>query len=364
MKRIIAILVFVSAVNTLHAEFNSFRWDVSHWILSGGAGMSNILVDGTSFQAIFDPKLRLSPALTLGNKNGFNVSTDGIITLETQAFLRWNILGFPARDPGFFQQYFNIFVQGGVGLLGSIKGPDDLDVPNKKKTRASLLFDGTLGVTLPLGRRWVIEPAIRGGYPFILGATLTAGYKFPLPQKTVYQEGPIRVEYQDRIEYQDRVEYQEKIVYQDRVEYRDKIEYVKVPITNEIIRHIMISQVDYVLFGPDISNYNMGIDADGRSLNDLVLSSIVKTLKDDPHSRVRVEGHANPVTRSPGEIQELSALSANRAYEIARLLRQKGVAENQIIVVALGGTRTLTGEQARWNMNRRVELIVFQGEIN
>ena len=126
----------------------------------------------------------------------------------------------------------------------------------------------------------------------------------------------------------------------------------------------MISKVEYVLFGPDISNYNESIDSDGRSLNDLVLNSITKVLINDSNSRVRVEGHANPVTNSPNEIQELSALSANRANEIARLLREKGVSEKQIIVVALGGTRTLAGDQARWNMNRRVELIVFQGDLN
>ena len=346
MKRIITVLVFIFSINTLHAEFNSFKCDVSHWILSGGFGMSSILVDGTSYQAVFDPKLRLSPALMLGSKNSFNMSTDGIITLETQAFLRWNIFGFPKRDPGFFQQYFNVFIQGGVGLLGSIKGPDDLNVPNKKKTRASLLFDGTLGMTIPLGQRWVIEPSVRGGYPFIWGAALTFGYKFPVPQRTIYQEGPVRVHYQERINYQDRVEY------------------ISVPITNEIIKRIVVSRVDYILFGPDISNYNAGIDADGRSLNDLVLTSVVQVLKDNQNSRVRLEGHANPVTNSPYEIQELSALSANRAYEISRLLREKGVSENQIIVAALGGTRTLTEEQARWNMNRRVELIVFQGDIN
>jgi len=364
MKRIFTILIFVVSINSLHAEFPSFKWDVSHWILSGGFGMSSILVDGTSYQAIFDPKLRLSPALTLGSKNSFNMSTDKIITLETQAFLRWNFLSFPKRDPGYFQQAFNIFIQAGVGLLGSVKGPDDSGFPKEKNTRASLLFDGTLGVTIPLGKRWVIEPAVRGGYPFIWGATFTFGYKFPLPQKTVYQEGPVRYEYLDTVEYQNKVEYQDRVEYRDRVEYKDRVEFVSVPITNEIIKRIMISRVDYILFGPDISNYNTGIDADGRSLNDLVLTSVVQTLKNDPNSRIRLEGHANPVTNSPDEIQELSALSANRANEIARLLREKGVSENQIIVVALGGTRTLTGEQARWNMNRRVELIVFQGDIN
>ena len=60
------------------------------------------------------------------------------------------------------------------------------------------------------------------------------------------------------------------------------------------------------------------------------------------------------------EIQFLSALSANRANEVARLLVERGVSEEQLIVVALGATRVMTRDRAIWNMNRRVELIVIQ----
>jgi hypothetical protein len=34
------------------------------------------------------------------------------------------------------------------------------------------------GWRFPLGTRWYIEPAIRGGYPYLFGASLTAGFRF------------------------------------------------------------------------------------------------------------------------------------------------------------------------------------------
>ena len=126
----------------------------------------------------------------------------------------------------------------------------------------------------------------------------------------------------------------------------------------------MISQVEYILFGPDISQFNVGLDADGRALNELIMNNIGQILKDNPDYRVRLEGHANPVFNNPEEIQVLAALSENRANEVARLLRERGVREEQIVIVYFGGNRILTSEQQRWNLNRRVEMIVIQGDVN
>jgi len=335
MKRVFLILTFIFITFGLNAQNKSVNWDVSHWVLAGGIGMSDILVDGTSYGIIFDPKLNLTPSTMLGSKNGLYFSTDGIIALETQAYFRWNFLRIPPGNKSASPNTTDIFIQGGIGLIGALKGPSAIELPNKEKTRSSLLFDATAGVTIPLNSRWHIEPSIRGGYPFWTGFAVTAGYKFPILQQTnVYQEG------------------------------QTVTEYVEVIKTNEIIKRIMITQVEYIIFGPDVSVFNTGIDADARSLNELVLDHIAQLLKNDPNFRVRIEGHANPVTYAPGEIQVLSALSANRANEVARILREKGVEEEQIIVVALGGSRTLTSDHDRWNMNRRVELIVIQGDVN
>ena len=314
------------------------------WSLDGGIGMGNIGVDGASFQLVVDPKLWLSPALMVGSRAGmaFSFETEGyhsrlgnILTLETQVYLRWNFLRL-GDNP---EKLINIFAQGGIGLLASYRGEDN-PFDDVTETRGSFLADAAVGVTIPFTPRWHIEPSVRAGYPHIWGFTVTAGYKFPLPQKTIIKEG------------------------QDRIEIQDRVEYVDVIRTNEIIRRIMISQVEYILFGPDISQFNVGLDADGRALNELVINNIGQVLKDNPDFRVRLEGHANPVYNNPEEIQVLAALSENRANEVSRLLRERGVREEQIVIVYFGGNRILTSEQQRWNLNRRVEMIVVQGDVN
>jgi outer membrane protein OmpA-like peptidoglycan-associated protein len=128
----------------------------------------------------------------------------------------------------------------------------------------------------------------------------------------------------------------------------------------EIIKRIMITSVEYILFGPDIGKYNIGIDHDAQGLNELVLNATAQTLKENPNFRVRVEGNANPVTNDPNEPDVLMALGAERAHEVAGQLRARGVNEEQMIVVSFGGTRTVTHEHETWNRNRRVELIIIQ----
>ena len=75
----------------------------------------------------------------------------------------------------------------------------------------------------------------------------------------------------------------------------------------------MISSVEFILFGPDIGRYNIGIDRDALQLNELVLEYTVQTLKENQNYRVRIEGHANPYTINHSEIEDLQILSAMRA---------------------------------------------------
>ncbi|MDR0301604.1 MAG: OmpA family protein [Treponema sp.] len=296
--------------------------------------MTDILVDGLSFQVIIDPKLWLSPSLMVGSKIGANYSAEkdsnesNILTFESQVYLRWNFL----RLGRHVEKKTNIFIQGGVGLVSAYRGKDN-PFDDVTLTRGSLMADAALGVTIPLTSRWHIEPAVRGGYPHIVGGSITAGYKFPLPQKTSYTVVPPVVEH---------------------------VEVIRTLPPNEIIKRLMITAVEFVLFGPNIGRYNTGIDRDAQGLNELVLNTIAKTLKENPDYRVRIEGHANPVTTDPGEADELMALSALRSNAVAEQLKAKGVKEEQMVVIAFGGTRTVTSDHDIWNRNRRVELIIIQ----
>ena len=312
------------------------------WTFSAGAGMSDILVEGSSFQAILDPKLWLSPPLMVGSKAGVNFSTDEILTFEGQVYLRWNFLRLGSNP----DKKTNIFVQGGLGLLAAYRGKDT-PLSDATMTRGSLMFDAAAGVTIPLTPRWHIEPSIRGGYPHMFGAAVTAGYKFPLPQKTKYELLPGATEYIDRTEYVEVIR-----------------EVIRTLPPNEIIKRIMITSVEYVLFGPNIGSYNIAIDRDASGLNDLVLNQTAQTLKENPDYRVRIEGHANPVTTDPDEADELMVLSSIRANEVAKQLRNRGVSEEQMVIIAFGGTRIITSDHDIWNRNRRVELTVIQVDAN
>jgi len=296
-----------------------------YWSLDAGVGISDLLVSGSSFQIVIDPKLWISPALTVGSKMGINYSSEedtyDILTFEGQVYLRWNFL-----RPGKKENPTNIFIQGGLGLVSSYRGWDNV-FDDVTRTRGSLLADAALGVTIPLSERWHIEPLIRGGYPHIWGASITAGYKFKLPQS------------------------------RETIKTVTKMEY------NEIIKHIKISAIEFVIFGPDIGNYNVGIDRDAQQLNELIIIGTAKFLIENPQYRVRIEGHANPYTITESEIEDLMALSTMRADVVAQQLRDRGVSDDQMVIVAFGGTRSATSEWDVRNRNRRVELMLINFDM-
>jgi hypothetical protein len=332
-KKIILLFIFLALVTGLYAQIEFPAGD--YWALGAGFGMSDILVKGLSYQAVLDPRLWLSPPLMVGSRLGISYSTEkdsrDIFTLEGQVYLRWNMLrlGRPEKTT-------NIFIQGGLGLIAAYRG-SNTPFNDVTMTRGSVLADAAAGVTIPLSARWYIEPSIRGGYPHIAGFSLTLGYKFPLPEKTKYQQLPPVTEY---------------------------VTIVRTIPPNEIIKRIMITSVEYILFGPDIGQYNVGIDHDAQGLNELVLNATAQTLKDNSDLRVRIEGNANPVTTNPNEADELMALSVLRANAIAVQLKARGISEEQMVIIAYGGTRTVTHDHEIWNRNRRVELITIQVDTN
>ena len=316
IKSIFIILLFFILVFAMPAqtEFPSGNY----WSLDAGLGMSDILVDGMYFQFIIDPKFWLSPPLMVGSRMGAGISTDQIVTFEGQVYLRWNFLRL-GKD-----KTFNIFTQAGIGLLAAYKGEDN-PFDDVTMTRGSLVADAMLGVTIPLTSRFHIEPSVRAGYPHICGFSLTAGVKFPLK--------------------------------------KNSIEYILQTVPPvEITKVIMISSVEYIIFGPDLETYNTGIDNDARQLNELVLNHTAQVLKENPNFHVRIEGHSNPLTLSPSEIDDLNTLSLARANTVAAKLREKGVSEDQMVIAGVGGSRIATNEFEARNRNRRVELMIMSVE--
>ena len=318
-KRFFLLLSFFLLIGVLYAqtEFPAGNY----WSLDAGIGISGIMVKGSSFQLVIDPKLWISPALTVGSKIGINYSNEydsyDILTFEGQVYLRWNFLKLGKKE-----NPLNIFVQGGLGLVASYRGWNNV-FDDVTRTRGSLLADASVGVTIPLSERWHIEPSIRGGYPHIWGASITAGYKFRLPQS------------------------------REIIKTHTQIEY------NEIVKHIKITAIEFVIFGPDIGSYNVGIDRDAQQLNELIIIGTAKFLSENPNYRVRIEGHANPYTVNVSEAEDLMALSAMRADIVAEQLRARGVKDEQMVVISFGGTRNATSEWDVRNRNRRVELMII-----
>ena len=336
-KTMIVLLALCCCIHGLYAQEEFPAGDF--WALDAGMGMNGILVEGASFQFIIDPRLWLSPALLVGSKVGINISAEknsdnsdlgNILTFEGQVYMRWNFLRLGDDE----NKKTNIFLQGGLGLISAYRGTKN-PFNEVTETRGSVLAEAAFGATIPLNPRWHLEPQIFSGYPHLYGVSLTAGYKFPLPHKTEYRTLPGRTEF--------------------------------VPITRTlpaagIVRHIMISAVEYILFGPDIGRYNIGIDNDAGQLNEMVLDTTARMLFDNPAYLVRIEGHANPYTYDVSEADELMTLSNMRANVVAQQLRGRGISDTQMVIVSFGGTRTVTSEED-WdirNRNRRVELIIIQ----
>jgi len=337
---ILILSLFVSG--SLFAQSDYDFPNGNYWSFDAGVGMSGVMVHGASIQLIADPKLWLSPWLMVGSRAGVNISTDQIVTFEGQVYLRWNFLHF-----GRPENRVNVFVQGGLGLLAAYRGWNN-PFDDVHRTRGSIMFDAAAGVTIPLTQRWHIEASVRGGYPHIAGFSVTAGYKFPLPRTTYFTE---------TVTIQEQVQVQTEIQTETEVDESVSI----VPIT-EIARRMVIMGVEYVIFGPDSGSFNVGVDADARQLNTLVMDFTAQTLRDHPSYFVRLEGHANPFISDVADVDEMMALSSLRANAIADQLRARGVSEEQLVVVALGGTRAATSEWEARNRNRRVELIIMSIE--
>lgn len=331
-EKLIFLLIACAVVGGLYAQTDFPGGDF--WSLDAGGGMSNLLVEGAAFQVVIDPKLWLSPPLMVGSKLGINYSTDEILTFEGQVYLRWNFI----RTGGDPNRLVNFFLQGGLGMVAAYRG-DANPFDNVTRTRGSLMGDAAVGITIPLTDYWHIEPQFRGGYPHVFGVSLTVGRKFRLPEKTRYEfiQGETQIE--------------------TRIEYREIVR--EIP-PNEIIKRVMISTVEYILFGPDIGKYNIGIDKEATDLNEMALDSTAQMLRDNSSYRVRIEGHANPVTTDPAEADELMTLSAIRANEIKEQLKARGVKEEQMVIIAFGGTRKITSNHDIQNRNRRVEMSVIQ----
>jgi hypothetical protein len=80
------------------------------------------------------------------------------------AFFRWYFLRNPKDS-----RRFNLFLQAGAGAgIYYFYG-------EKAETSPLFLGEGLFGIRMQLGKRFFIEPYIRGGYPSLWGAGIVIG---------------------------------------------------------------------------------------------------------------------------------------------------------------------------------------------
>jgi len=103
----------------------------------------------------------------IGFKAAYLVNTKGLSTLELNFLFRWYFLQPMA--------YFGPFAQFNGGPVFFAQNRDAIAVPAEFGTISAGL---SVGWRFLLGKWWFLEPAIRVGYPFLVGAGVSAGLRF------------------------------------------------------------------------------------------------------------------------------------------------------------------------------------------
>jgi hypothetical protein len=101
----------------------------------------------------------INRVLSAGLKWGFSHNFNQLYVLEPEAFVRW-----------YFKKFSSAFLFLQADLGASIIFSESAVYP--------LMMGGiTGGIRFPLNH-WYIEPYVRGGYPFMVGAGANIGYRF------------------------------------------------------------------------------------------------------------------------------------------------------------------------------------------
>jgi len=92
--------------------------------------------------------------------------TDEIYSLSLDVFMRYYFLGMDANT--------GIFIQPSVGMVILNTG-EAVSFPSRS---GSITLSMSAGWRILMTRNFFLEPAVRFGYPFLVGAGLAAGFSF------------------------------------------------------------------------------------------------------------------------------------------------------------------------------------------
>jgi outer membrane protein OmpA-like peptidoglycan-associated protein len=246
---------------------------------------------------------------TLQNKSTWDDVRNGTAFMGAEAalYLRFYFLSPREMRRGGAE----VFIGAGGGVMATMNG---MDFHN---SRGSPEAGGIFGIRFRLGSHLYLEPYIRAGYPFIGGAGLVVGVRFParVPPPVVEPEAVIE--------------------------------------TDPTLRDTFV-----IIFGANIARF-YGLDDAIILQNKKTLLKILKLLDENPNARLLIEGYANPVLGTKTEEQQtLRPLSEKRAAYIADTLISCGISPERLIKIGGGGSRPVAGMKDRegWSQNRRVEV--------
>jgi outer membrane protein OmpA-like peptidoglycan-associated protein len=123
-----------------------------------------------------------------------------------------------------------------------------------------------------------------------------------------------------------------------------------------------------VIFGSNEKGFN-DLDAQTIAQNESIFSFTALILKTHSNYRLRLEGHANPVThpddtagRLLEQSLELLPISEMRARAVADRIAQLGIDPERLEVYGFGGERPVAAweDRGNWQKNRRVELFLTE----
>jgi len=137
--------------------------------------------------------------------------------------------------------------------------------------------------------------------------------------------------------------------------------------------------VPSIIFAPNIGELGKGLDPATAANNDRILRRIAEVLNYFGTYKVKVEGHANPISR-PNTRQRiteetrgiyrgdkgLKPLSEERAKAVVDYLVKLGVDRSRLTFVGMGSSkiRAAFSDRANWWKNRRVEFILDKPDGN
>ena len=271
----------------------------------------------------------LIPSLAAGVTFGASHDFRNTVTLEPAAMFRWYFLN---------KDNLGLFAQADLGV--SLVLDDGLSPKFLGGLRA--------GMRIPAGANFYVEPFVRGGYPFLIGAGVMAGIRLPV-SRSAEREAAAAAEESAAIE-----EIRELI---DEW-HDDQIDFIIDENGNMRLRVAIAFRAD----AADFEGLSPAVIAQNRTS----LEHVAQILNRFHHYDVVIEGHSNP-TSPPGperdaEEPELRLISEQRAQRVVQELGRLGVDVRRKTVRGIGSARTIFP----WNdtvnnwRNRRVEFILIR----